>query len=308
MVMPFRPPGGPRLRVVSDNDYSGDPDGLFQLVHHLLSPSVDVRGVIGSHLAPGDGFDPSDRTADNALGEIRTVLELLGRDVEAVAGSNRGLADTPEPSPGAELIVREAMRTDTDLPLYVTLGAGLTELAGAYRMEPAIAGRLTAVWIGGPEHPGVGAPAFPGPAREYNLNIDVAAARVVFNDSAIDLWQVPRNAYRQCLASMTELAARVAPMGRIGRHLYDALLAVGEREARNLGETYVLGDNPLVLLTALQSSFEPDTTSSRYAVLPCPRIAEDGSYEPAPDGRPIRVYTWLDVRLMLEDLFAKLAA
>ena len=27
----FRPPAGPRYRVISDNDYSGDPDGLFQL-------------------------------------------------------------------------------------------------------------------------------------------------------------------------------------------------------------------------------------------------------------------------------------
>jgi inosine-uridine nucleoside N-ribohydrolase len=161
----------PRLRVVSDNDYAGDPDGLFQLVHLLRSPSVDVRGVIGSHLAPGDPFDASDRTADHALREIRRVLELLGREVEAVAGANRGLADerAPAPSAGAELIVREALRTDTDLPLFVTLGGGLTELASAYLMEPAIAGRLTAVWIGGPEHPGLGAPAFPGSGPEYNV-------------------------------------------------------------------------------------------------------------------------------------------
>src|SRR3954453_1061259 len=62
---PFRPPAGPRYRVVSDNDYSGGPDGLFQLAHLLLSPSVDVRAVIGSHLAPGDPFDPSDQTATN---------------------------------------------------------------------------------------------------------------------------------------------------------------------------------------------------------------------------------------------------
>src|SRR4051794_15921567 len=116
MAPAFRPPRGPRVRVVSDNDYAGDPDGLYQLVHLLLSPSVDVRGVIGSHLAPGDAFARSDRTADGALVAIQRVLELLGRDVTAVAGSNHRLADTPAPSAGAELIVREAMRTDTDAP------------------------------------------------------------------------------------------------------------------------------------------------------------------------------------------------
>ena len=111
----------PRCRVISDNDYSGDPDGLFQLVHLLLSRSVEVRGVIGSHLAEGDVFDASGSTAVNALREVERVLELLGprEHVEAVAGSDRGLLDTrtPAPSLGAELIVREAMRTDTDLPL-----------------------------------------------------------------------------------------------------------------------------------------------------------------------------------------------
>ena len=65
MSAPFQPPAGPRFRVISDNDYAGDPDGLFQLAHHLLSPSVEMRAVIGSHLAVGDPFDPSGASAAN---------------------------------------------------------------------------------------------------------------------------------------------------------------------------------------------------------------------------------------------------
>jgi hypothetical protein len=49
----------PRMRVIVDNDFSGDPDGLFQLAHLVLSPSVDIRAIIGSHLKVGDGFDNS---------------------------------------------------------------------------------------------------------------------------------------------------------------------------------------------------------------------------------------------------------
>jgi len=56
----------PRMRVIIDNDFGGDPDGLFELVQHILSPSVEIRGIIGSHLKPGDGFDPSKETAANA--------------------------------------------------------------------------------------------------------------------------------------------------------------------------------------------------------------------------------------------------
>lgn len=305
----------PRLRVVCDNDFGGDPDGLVQLAHLLLSPSVEVRTVIGSHLRPGDPFDPSDRTATHAREAADRVVALLGLtgQVRTVAGSQVGLAHrtAPAPSAGAEAIVEEAMRED-DRPLYVTLGAGLTELASAYLIEPRIAERLTAVWIGGPEHPGlaVAPPRGDGPeVSEYNLRIDVPAAQVVF-DSPIPLWQVPRDAYRQALMSAAELDTRVRPYGAIGAHLVeaiDAVRAMAGAHGIDLGETYILGDSPLVLLTALQSSFEADPSSSRYATVPAPRVDDDGCYVPRNDGRPIRVYTHLDVRLMVDDLVAKLS-
>lgn len=301
-----------RMRVISDNDYSGDPDGLIQLAHHALSSSVDLVAVIGSHLAPGDPFDPSGRSAANAAAAARRVLHLAGRgDVVVHAGAQDGLPDvrTPHDSAGARAIVAEAMRDDPR-PLYVTLGAGLTELASAYLLEPRIAGRLTAIWIGGPEHPGLTAAPPPGSAGvEYNLRIDVTAAQVVF-DAPIPLWQVPRDAYRQVLMGVDEIELSIRTAGPLGAHLADALERVrglADVAGADIGETYVLGDSPLVLLTALQSAFEPDPSSSRYVTVPAPRIAGDGSYLSNPDGRLIRTYTHLDTRLVIGDLIAKLA-
>jgi len=242
------------MRVVSDNDYSGDPDGLVQLAHHALSTSVDLRCVIGSHLRAGDPFDSSGVTADKAAGRARTVLELAGReDVPVVAGSNVGLSDrhTPIDTAAARAIIAEA-HADSPLPLYVCGGAGLTEIASAWLLDPTISPRLTVVWIGGAEHPGVDAP--PGaPAAEYNSAIDPIAAQVVLDDSDLDIWQIPRNAYREALASFAEMQAwRVAP----------------------------LGDSPLVLLTALQSSFEAWPSSSRSQLLPAP-VLDDTLGRPA---------------------------
>ncbi|NEN05477.1 nucleoside hydrolase [Diaminobutyricibacter tongyongensis] len=315
-----------RIRVIIDNDYSGDPDGLVQLAHHLLSPSVDIRAVIGSHLRPGDPFDPSDRTADNACDRIRDVIVALGMVADAppiAVGSNTGLVDrtTPIASAGARAIVDEAMRDD-DRSLYVCCGAGLTELASAWLLEPRIADRLTLVWIGGLEDPALAVPPPVADPVEYNQNIDVVAAQVVFNESRIPIWQVPRNAYRQALVSNAEAGMRIRPHGAIGSLLCDSIDRVADLAGRHglpLGETYVYGDSPLVLLTALQSSFQPDPSSSEYAVRPAPRIRDDGTADfGAGDfgagagsggvGRPIRVYTRLDLRLMFEDLFAKLAA
>lgn len=313
MSAAFRPPAGARYRVISDNDFAGDPDGLFQLAHHVLSPSVDVRAVIGSHLAVGDPFDDSGSSAARGAEAATTVLKLLELTgtIPVIAGTELPLVSRTEPqrSAAAAAIVAEAMRDDTDLPLYVVLGAGLTELASAYLIEPRIAERLTAVWIGGPEHTELGAVPPPNAMPiEYNLNIDLLAGQVVF-DSPIPLWQVPRNAYRECIASMSELLLRVKPHGEIGRHLYQTLIDIYEVVAPrglNMGEVYVLGDSPLVLLTALQTGFEADPASSSYAVLPRPQIGDDGGYQANPDGHPVRVYSGLDVRVMLEDLYAKL--
>jgi inosine-uridine nucleoside N-ribohydrolase len=302
----------PRMRIAVDNDFSGDPDGLVQLAHHALSPSVDLRLVIGSHLRPDDPFDPTGTTADNAAALAREILALAGRDdVPVRAGSNAALADrrTPVASPAARALVAEAMRDDVDTPLYVCAGAGLTEIASAWLIEPRIAERLTLVWIGGPEHLDLAVPPPGAMPIEYNLLIDVRAASVVFGDSSIPIWQVPRDAYRQTLASFAELRARMAGQGPLGERLFAALDGVrtmaGER--REMGETYALGDSPLVLLTALQSAFEPDPSSSRYVVRETPGIGDDGQYRPSPGARPLRVYTHIDNRLMLEDLYAKLA-
>jgi inosine-uridine nucleoside N-ribohydrolase len=303
------------MRVIIDNDFSGDPDDLFQLVHHLLSPSVEIRGIIGSHLSPGDGFDPSDHQAANAVAVAEEVLELMGiADRYPVwLGSNAALPSSKEAvdSEAARGIIAEALRDDTELPLYVVLGAGFTDLASAFLLEPQIAERLTVVWIGGNEHPGLASPPPGAMPIEYNLLIDVQAAQLVFNESSIPIWQVPRDVYRQCLVTRAELEARVRPMGAIGAYMVQAVDRVVERCADNgldLGETYALGDSPLVLLTALQSAFEPDTSSSSHVVKPTPWLNVDGSYGELSAGRPLRVYTRVDTRLMFEDMYLKLQA
>jgi pyrroline-5-carboxylate reductase len=42
----------PRIRVIVDNDFAGDPDGLFQLAHQVLSPSALTTQVLATPHAP----------------------------------------------------------------------------------------------------------------------------------------------------------------------------------------------------------------------------------------------------------------
>jgi len=278
---------GPRFRVLVDNDFAGDPDGLVQLAHHLLSPSVEIRGVIGSHLPVGGPFPPVPDSAARACAKVAELFDVMGLDAGDVVheGSALPLGDrsTPRESAAVRAILAEAFRDDPR-PLYLACGGGLTDLASAWLVEPSLASRITLVWIGGPAVP------------EFNVSIDPVAAEVVLG-SDIPLWQVPRDVYRSCEVPLAELRRRMAPQGRLGGWLHDRLLEALHDYVWPLSggrsEAFCLGDSPLVLLTALQSGFDPDTTAAEHV--------------DRPDGPPGRVYTRLDTRFMVEDLFAKLA-
>lgn len=302
-----------RMKVIIDNDFCGDPDGLYQLVHHLMSHSVEIRGIIGSHLLENNGFTDREDTAEESCEKIKKVLDVmhLSGKYPVYAGSNVPMTDpeTPQDSPAARFIVDEALKSSPEAPLYVLCGASLTDIASAWLMNREIGSRIILVWIGGQEY-SFGAVPPPGYSDvEYNLNLDIPAARTVFNLSDLRLWQVPRDVYRQCIYSLAEIDVHVAPCGEVGKYLADVikdLMVKVENMGIPMGEVYIMGDSPLVLLTALQTGFEPDPASSCYKVVPAPLIAGDGSYRYNHQGRNIRVYTRVDTRLMFSDFEAKL--
>lgn len=301
----------PRVRVIVDNDFAGDPDGLFQLAHQVLCPSALVTHVLATPHAPFVDIGTSDLVSVAAELASGTLSLCSQNQVPVVKGSNEKLSDvhTPVDSPAVRALIAEAMREDSELPLYVTAGAGLTTIASAWLIEPKIANRLTLIWIGGHEHDGLTPPPPGAPDMEYNLSIDPIAGQVVFNESNLDIWQVPRDMYRFAMATRAELKTRVFPHGELGRYLFSSLGRVStfmEEMGRPVGEVYVLGDSPLVLLSTLQTAFEPTPASSTWITKPCPRILGNGLYEENPSGRPLRVFTSLDNRLMFEDFYAKL--
>ncbi|GAA4622651.1 hypothetical protein GCM10023196_015700 [Actinoallomurus vinaceus] len=263
--------------------------------------------VVGAHAQlPTDPFDTGKYQAEDSHQAAVTMLRLMRRsDVKAYAGSNDALKDatTPRVTAGAKAIVAEATRTDTDLPLYITAGGTLTDVASAYLMEPGIAGKATLVWIGGKPYPAGGS--------EYNFNADPLAAQVLFNQSSMPIWQIPSDVYSMCMVSDFELQQYVATADDIGHWLWRNQLDYYQRFAKriNFGEVYQLGDSPLVLLTALTSPWDKSATySSPYDTMYAPHLNADGTYTSRDSGRKIRVYKGVDTRLMYADFFAKLQA
>jgi purine nucleosidase len=303
----------PTMRVIADNDFSGDPDGLIQLAHHLLSPAVEMRAIIASHLRADDHWNRTGDSVTAGVDGIHELLEVMKMKSPApiLRGSDGPLINhvTPMDSEGARFIIKEAMREDTNHPLYLVCGGSLTTIATAWLLEPRIASRITVLWIGGAEYPGQTPPPPGAPVCEYNLYEDLIAGQVVFNVSDLNIWHIPRDAYRQCNASLAELEIRMNRNGRLGTYLFGKIeeaVTLAIMASNRFAEVYTMGDSALVLLTALQNSFEPAPSSSRFIDIPRLTISDDGSYGGVAGKNLIRVFTHLDVRLMQEDLYAKL--
>lgn len=286
----FEVPEELKIRVITDTDAKNEADDQFAIVHTLLSPRFDNIGIIAAHF----GEERIKDSMEASYAEVEKLLDLMRFDRSLlVKGAPHALPDekTPVLSDGAKLIIKEAMR-DCDTPLYVTFLGPLTDMASAYLAEPRIAERLTCIWIGGGIYPCGG--------REYNLLNDIAAANVVFN-SPIPLWQVPKDVYQQMLVSIAELEHRVRPCGELGRYLFDQLadFAMLQRRPPRTGETWILGDSPVVGL--MMWDFPND-----YDWVPAPNVDSSMRYIHGLNNRPIRVYRRVDPRFILEDFYAKL--
>src|SRR3954454_153258 len=97
-----------RRRIVIDTDAKNEADDQFAVVHALLSPTLDVRGLIPAHF----GTRRSNRSMEEARAEIDLLLKLmaLGDGVPVANGAATPLPDatTPQDSPGARLIIEES--------------------------------------------------------------------------------------------------------------------------------------------------------------------------------------------------------
>lgn len=289
---PYDVPESKRIRLIINTDAKNEADDQYALVHALLTPRFRIKGIIGAHFGLR-----SATSMEDSCEEIRKVLDIMDmtREAGVYKGAPTALIDerTPIRSEGSDLIVREALRDDP-APLYVIFLGPLTDLASAYLQEPRIAGRLTAVWIGGGR--------YPEGAEEFNLMNDVHAANVVLR-SPIPLWQVPKNAYSMIRVSLAELAVKVRPHGEIGRYLFDQLVAFnmewGGHARWPKGEMWSLGDSPAVSLLLDDHMFD-------YDLLEAPLVGPDCRYVTQPGARKIRVYRYVDARFTMEDLYAKL--
>lgn len=311
----YQIPENKRLRVIIDTDCNCEADDQFALLHAIMTPKLDVVGIIGTHYGTRFGTTTTEKTAALSYDEVVRVLNIAGLSEEIPVFHGGGVAlpneDTPADSDGVQFIIAEARKSDPR-PLVVLNQGAISNLASAYLLAPDIGDKLTAVWTGGAGYPAGG--------WEFNLCNDINAANVIMK-SNIELWQMPSHTVSMMKVGIMSLYENVYPCGKIGRYLMDKLAEVnlmmcsmdsscffeGEpsgtalRSAYPNGESWILGDNTVI--GALLHDHAGD-----YAMQIAPRIApETGFYQPGDDpNRKIRVYHYIDARFVLDDFYAKL--
>jgi purine nucleosidase len=283
-----------RRRVIIDTDAKNEADDQFAIVHALLSPTLDVRGLIPAHF----GTRRSDRSMEESREEIDLLLKLMGSTggVPVANGAATPIRDatTPADSPGARLIIEESKLASADDPLYVSFLGPLTDMASAILLDPAIVDRpVVVIWIGGVGYGGL--ESYPG--IEFNLSNDITAANVVY-DSGITIWQVPTNVYSQVSVSYTELEEKIGGTSDLADYLIRQMVEWNNTHHLEAIESRSLGDSPAVGLMLYPRG-------GQFRIIPAPRFGAEGHYLPG-SGHPIRLVESVDVRFLLEDMFAKI--
>ncbi len=289
-MISFNIPEEKKIRVILDTDVKNEVDDQFAIVHAVLTESFDIRGIIPAHFGDSKSITSQKDSYDEAV----RVLEKMNRinDVTLYNGAEKALEneETAIDSPGARLIINEAMRNDRR-PLYIAFLGPLTDMAAALLIEPRIAEKdITVIWIGGGDYPDGG--------WEYNLKNDVIAANVVFK-SNVKLWQIPRKVYRMMPVSFAELQDRVYPFGEIGKYLTDNVVEFNNAQASRPTEYRILGDSPSVGVMIFADCGEWEEISA-------PEISSEMEYVHNCGHRPIRVYKSINSRFILEDFYSKL--
>ncbi|ASN22443.1 twin-arginine translocation pathway signal [Arthrobacter sp. YN] len=268
----------PRCRLILDNDWAGDPDGLLGLAHHALSPANELVAITSSLTNPM--FGPPEGMAKLGADLAEDLLSVLKPHEPASvhAGPDAPFDGQARETAAARAII-SAVKAPGHTRVILVCAGPLTNVADALLLQPDIASMFTLVWVGGS--------ARGDDEEEYNYFTDAAAARFVLDNQELAVWQFPSETYRKVVISVAELDYSLRNGGPVGTWLWERFNSLEVPDFVKFGPLWCLGDNAPLIVTAL------DDITCTY---------EETSAVPYR-----RIYTSVDTRLIISDFFARLS-
>lgn len=286
----FSVPESRQMDVVLCTDAANEADDQYAITQALLSPKLRIQGIIATQF----GSKRSPHSMEDSYQECLKMASLLDFDADKIYRGN------PEALPadgctgdseGAAFLVEAAHRA-TDR-LYVGVMGPLTDVGAALLLDPSIADKLCVVWTGTTRDMLRG-----NICREANARKDTIALNLVMKRCR-HFVVIPFETYSRDLVSLTELQCKVLPCGKLGRYLFENMARMNRDESRGWisGESWCLGDNPVVGML-LDAHCGTTVQETRYCL--------DSENRPVPMEGTFTLVTEINVRFILEDLFAKL--
>lgn len=222
-------PQGP-VDVVIDTDAFNEIDDQFAISYLLKrEEKLHTKALYAAPFFNDKSNSPADGM-EKSYQEILKLLTLAGReDLKdfVYRGSEQYLPDesTPVESDAARDLAQRAMSYTPELPLYVVAIGAITNVASALLLNPEIRDRIVLVWLGGHALEWES-------CMEFNLQQDIAAARIIFGCGAAVVQLPCMGVVSAFSVSGPELKAWLQGKSPLCDHLCSYSCAVGERESR----------------------------------------------------------------------------
>ena len=288
-----------RIDAVLDTDTYNEADDQFALAYMLgCGEKVSLKAVYAAPFFNEKSSSPKDGML-KSYDEIMSILELADRTElsgSVFRGAEEYLADekTPSASDASRDLAARARLYSPERPLYVVAIAALTNIASALIAAPEIAENIVVVWLGGNAyHSG-------RDCREFNMEQDIAAARVLFS-SGVPVVQLPcAGVVTQFAISEQEFRYWLGGKNKVCDFLVDNVMRA-QRDWDGMPWSRIIWD-----VTAAAWLMNDGERFMDSALVPCRMPGYDLKYSPAADGKLIRYVRYIDRDELFRDLVNKL--
>jgi len=214
----LKPPTG-RVRMELDTDTHNEIDDQFAVVHALLSPErLTVEALYAAPFHNNRSVNAEDGM-EKSYDEILRLLDFLNVSASegfVYRGSRAFLAnkEAPVQSDAATDMIKRAMLSSTEDPLYVVAVGAITNVASAILIEPEIIERIVVIWLGGN-------PLYWPHTQEFNLMQDLQSAQVVLDCGVPFVWLPARGVVSHLHTTVAEMERYVQGRGKVGDYLVE---------------------------------------------------------------------------------------
>lgn len=214
-TIPVIPGKEERIRIIIVSDVANEIDDIWAVSLAILFPErFEILGFVGSNYDhTSSGVGPN--SIENSVQLLDTILEKAGmKSMYPVYRGGHPMRYEFEPSnsEGVDFIIKEALASTPEDPLWI-VGLGCpTDLASAYLKEPEIKDRVIMFWHARTEQ------TWPYKAVNYNIKGDMHAARMMFH-APFPLVIFDTGSHLNA-GTLEESERNIKPYGDLGEYLY----------------------------------------------------------------------------------------